>query len=124
MYNLETCVSKQVVYTDSSLASATYWSFSIGSEASNYKLNVSGYDGKVGGDGLDKNAGYSTWVSNGQQFTTYDRDNDQWLSSSCANEFACGWWYNHCSSSVLNRDVGHWILLSRVSYSRMAISRI
>jgi Fibrinogen beta and gamma chains, C-terminal globular domain len=114
----------QVVYNDGSLASAMYWSFSIDSEAKFYKITVSGYDGKIGGDALDKDAGIADLVSNGQPFSTFDRDKDG-TTENCAQLLGGGWWYKWCSSSALNRDnLGSWLLIWRVMSSRMAICRI
>ena len=116
----------QVVYDNGSLASATYWSFAIGPETNNYTLTVSGYDGKIGGDAFDKNAGSSHFKANGQPFSTYDSDNDQ-CPCSCSKERGSGWWFNYCSTSFLNTDtLGSWLLNMdfHVVSSRMAISLI
>jgi Fibrinogen beta and gamma chains, C-terminal globular domain len=109
---------------DGSLASAIYWSFSIDSESNKYKLAVSGYDGKTGGDALGGQL-FADWVSNGQPFSTTDHDNDQWLQGNCAKDFGGGWWLTHCSVSFLNADTfGHWITLYTVHSSKMAVSRL
>jgi Fibrinogen beta and gamma chains, C-terminal globular domain len=117
----------QVVYDDGSLASATYWSFAIGPETNNYNLSVSGYDGKISGDAFDKDAGSTIYASNGQQFSTYESDHDNYAAGNCASKRSSGWWFNHCSTSFLNTDAkGSW-LPSRdfhVVSSRMAISLI
>jgi Fibrinogen beta and gamma chains, C-terminal globular domain len=102
-----------------------YWSFSIGSEANFYQLTVSGYDGRIGGDALDKDAGQMAWAANGQLFSTYDSVNDQSQDFNCARSMGGGWWYGWCSTSVLNTDaLGSWLLLNRIVSSRMAICRI
>lgn len=112
-----------MVYVNGSLASAMYWSLSIGSEATNYTLTVSGYDGQAGGDAFDKNAQWPTWISNGQPFSTKDRDNDRLSKENCAA--AGGWWYNACSISALNEaGLGSWMSAKAVLSSRMAISRV
>ncbi len=35
--------------------------------------------------------------SNGQPFSTYDRDNDAEPSLNCADELKGGWWFNRCT---------------------------
>ena len=40
----------------------------------------------------------------GQQFTTFDYDNDQW-SANCAISYKGAWWYTGCYLSNLN---GHY----------------
>ena len=59
-----------------------YQTFKISGPENKYRLTVSG--GSVRGDG------------NGQYFSTYDRDNDEW-SSDCAYHSQGGWWYKSCA---------------------------
>ncbi|XP_076109032.1 uncharacterized protein LOC143077029 [Mytilus galloprovincialis] len=73
-------------------AYATYSTFSVGDASTNYKLTVAGYSG---------NAGDSLNYSNGQAFTTKDRDNDPW-SSNCGILRQGAWWYKYCVYSSLN----------------------
>ncbi|XP_071957975.1 fibrinogen-like protein A [Antedon mediterranea] len=73
---------------------ARYSLFRIGTEDSNYVLTISGYTGTAG-DSLQS-------YHNGQQFTTYDRDNDKRSSSNCAESYKGAWWYNDCYYSNLN----------------------
>ena len=68
-----------------------YESFSIGSESSNYTLNVGGSSGTAGGSSLSE--------LNGHPFSTCDRDND---GNDCPVDNQGAWWYNGCSSSNLN----------------------
>jgi hypothetical protein len=117
-------VCLQVVYNGGSLASTTYWSFAIGPETNYYNLSVSGYDGTIGGDALDKDAGQADWAANGQQFSTYDSDHNQ-CPCSCASERGSGWWFNYCSKSFSNTDsLGSWVQENCVVSSKMAISLI
>ncbi|XP_071961949.1 uncharacterized protein [Antedon mediterranea] len=71
---------------------AKYSQFHVGTEDSNYVLTISGYTGT---------AGDSLAYQNGQQFTTYDTDNDK-HSGNCAEFNKGAWWYKDCGSSNLN----------------------
>ncbi|XP_071957904.1 microfibril-associated glycoprotein 4-like [Antedon mediterranea] len=73
---------------------AKYSQFHVGTEDSNYVLTISGYTGTAG-DSLAAD-------HNGQQFTTYDTDNDKDSGSNCAVAFKGAWWYNDCHQSNLN----------------------
>ncbi|KAM4597946.1 microfibril-associated glycoprotein 4-like [Polymixia lowei] len=66
---------------------AKYSSFRVGSEAGGYKLHVSGF--KNGG------AGDSLTYSNGQKFSTFDKDQDTW-SKNCALIYYGAFWYKSC----------------------------
>jgi hypothetical protein len=82
----------------------TYNTFSIGSAASNYILQATGYTGsRVDG------SNYITYDSlsyhNGRPFSTYDRDNDVW-GSNCAVRFKGAWWYGACHHSNINGKYG------------------
>ncbi len=46
-------------------------------------------------------AGDSLAYHHGSEFSTKDRDNDQW-SLHCASAYKGGWWYNSCHESNLN----------------------
>ena len=74
-------------------ASAAYSSFSVGDPASGFRLSVSGYTGTAG-DSLD--------YSNGQRFTTRDKDQDSHPRNNCAVQFKGAWWYKSCHKSNLN----------------------
>ena len=73
---------------------AQYSFFSVGNSGTNYRLNIAGYTGTAG-DSLTRH--------NGTQFSTKDRDNDQW-SGNCAssNDHQGAWWYKDCTHSNLN----------------------
>ncbi|XP_009294451.1 microfibril-associated glycoprotein 4-like [Danio rerio] len=66
---------------------AQYSSFSVGSEAEGYKLQVSGF--------TDGGAGDSLFFHNGMKFTTYDKDQDN-TEKNCARMYLGGFWYNAC----------------------------
>ncbi|XP_056310182.1 microfibril-associated glycoprotein 4 isoform X2 [Danio aesculapii] len=63
---------------------AQYSSFSVGSEAEGYKLQVSGF--------TDGGAGDSLSAHNDQKFTTLDKDQDP-NAENCARHFLGGFWY-------------------------------
>ena len=69
-----------------------YRYFSVDSTSANYKLNVGGYSGT---------AGDSLTYHNGMQFTTHDRDNDNY-SRNCAVRYQGAWWYKYCHYANLN----------------------
>ena len=91
---------------------AEYSSFTVSGESRNYELHVSGYSGNIGGDSLSDH--------NGMMFTTYDRDNDPWISirrynNNCAVAYGGGFWYKHCHlchvNDGLGRDCFYWVAL-------------
>ncbi|XP_069103069.1 fibrinogen-like protein A [Argopecten irradians] len=73
---------------------AEYQDFRVGDESSKYRLSVSGFSGNATYDGM----GYD----DGDQFTTYDNDNDVWGGGNCAVDRHGAWWYRFCSHSNLN----------------------
>ncbi|XP_076087675.1 angiopoietin-related protein 7-like [Mytilus galloprovincialis] len=70
---------------------ATYNTFSLGNEASGYKLTIGGYNGT---------AGDSMSYNNGRSFKTKDRDDH----NKCAHKLVGAWWYGICSFSNLNGE--------------------
>ena len=81
--------------------SVEYDTFRVESEASNYKIHVTGYSGDVY-DVMNVGTIADHGFHNGMNFTTYDRDNDHWRGANCASSFGGGWWHNHCRSFDLN----------------------
>ena len=74
---------------------ARYSYFHVEGSSVNYKLHVSGYSGTAGDS-------FRQVVDlNGMQFSTRDRDHDQW-SNNCAGEYGGGWWFNSCYHCNLN----------------------
>jgi len=80
---------------------AEYSTFVVFNEARNYRIRVSGYSG---------NAGNALSYQDGMMFTTFDRDNDPWVSSSyndnCAVYNGGGFWYKRCSHASVNNVRG------------------
>ena len=70
----------------------TYQTFRVTGADDNYRLTI----GEGEGTGFDAMA-----IHNNQQFTTYDRDNDN-NGGNCAFLFQGGWWYNSCYRANLN----------------------
>ena len=68
--------------------------FRIAGPTEKYRLTVSGGSGT----GVDDGFAYH----NGQYFTTYDRDNDDWSNNNCGYHLQGGWWYRNCASANLN----------------------
>lgn len=72
-----------------------YSIFSVGSESTGYVLTVSGFKGGAGGDSLS--------YHNGQRFTTFDKDQDEW-SGNCAVTYCGAFWYNACHYVNVNGE--------------------
>eukprot|EP00058_Branchiostoma_floridae_P001332 XP_002586820.1 hypothetical protein BRAFLDRAFT_62198 [Branchiostoma floridae] len=72
---------------------AEYSTFRVSGESDGYLLQISGYSGT---------AGDAMAYSNGQRFSTVDRDNDDW-SGHCSQLYGQGgWWFENCGASYLN----------------------
>ncbi|XP_071837381.1 uncharacterized protein [Apostichopus japonicus] len=70
---------------------ALYSSFSITNEADNYRLSVGSFSGNTRHNAMQN--------SNNQQFSTHDRDNDDWSRYDCAEGHRGAWWFSgnhHC----------------------------
>uniref|UniRef100_A0A3P8V8J7 Fibrinogen beta chain n=1 Tax=Cynoglossus semilaevis TaxID=244447 RepID=A0A3P8V8J7_CYNSE len=90
---------------------AQYRQFTVQSESTSYLLAVDGYSGNAG-NGLMEGAlqlfgeNRTMTIHNGMMFSTYDRDNDNWIpgdpSKQCSKEDGGGWWYNRCHSANPN----------------------
>ncbi|XP_076081210.1 uncharacterized protein LOC143052132 [Mytilus galloprovincialis] len=78
---------------------ANYSNFIVDNERNKYRLTVTGYSGDAG-DSM--NPVDDREKSNGQPFTTKDRDNDD-NSNNCAVSHRSAWWYANCFGSELNR---------------------
>ena len=94
-------------FTNGTKSYLHYNKFKVGPAPDNYQLNISGFTGITPTDPFAT----STTPLNGQQFTTYDRDNDGWIDGNCAvnglgSATPGGWWYNYCSYINLNYNHG------------------
>ncbi|XP_042594666.1 microfibril-associated glycoprotein 4-like [Cyprinus carpio] len=83
---------------DGKKAYAVYKSFSVGSEADGYRLQVSGFVNGGAGDSLS--------YSNGMKFSTYDKDQDNWSNNCALLKFGGGFWYNSCYRT---NPTGHYL---------------
>ena len=77
-----------------------YKNFAVGPANDNYRLSITGFTGITARDPFTYHA------LDGQQFSTYDSDNDK-SSSECARKVygstsPGGWWYNSCFNINLN----------------------
>ncbi|RUS69297.1 hypothetical protein EGW08_022939 [Elysia chlorotica] len=103
---------------------ANYGMFSIDGEEEKYKLHVGSYSGTAG-DNLE--------YHNGQNFSTFDQDNDLANYYSCAKKYFGAWWYKSCLYSSLNGKWGrrnteglvwqHTAGVDTVEFSEMKIRR-
>ncbi|XP_019496803.1 PREDICTED: fibrinogen alpha chain [Hipposideros armiger] len=75
----------------------------VGSEAEGYALRVSSYEGTAGDALIEGSVEEGTEYTShaGMQFSTFDRDADQW-EENCAEVYGGGWWYNNCQAANLN----------------------
>ena len=69
---------------------AYYGTFSVGNEASNYRLEVGMFDPL-------SPAGDSLSYHSGMQFSASDNDNDLSSSSNCAALYQAPFWFNSCN---------------------------
>ncbi|KAG7506236.1 hypothetical protein JOB18_050066 [Solea senegalensis] len=79
---------------DGNKAHVHYSSFSVGPEQDGYKLQFSGFKDGGAGDSLSEH--------NGQKFSTFDKDQDTSVTTSCAKTYQGGWWYGECHSVNAN----------------------
>ena len=77
---------------------AEYSTFIVDSEASKYRLTVSGYLGNAG-DAMAKH--------NGRMFTTFDNDNDTKGRSNCAVTRGGGFWHANCGHAQVTTARGY-----------------
>lgn len=97
MGNFELYIGLENFYTAPFVTTAwsRYGAFSLGSEASNYKLTISQHN-------VSSTAGDSLASHNNHEFSAKDADNDSHSTEHCAQTYLGGWWYDHCHDSNLN----------------------
>ncbi|XP_055132177.1 fibrinogen beta chain isoform X7 [Symphalangus syndactylus] len=90
---------------------AHYGGFTVQNEANKYQISVNKYRGTAGNalmDGASQLMGENRTMTihNGMFFSTYDRDNDGWVTTDprkqCSKEDGGGWWYNRCHAANPN----------------------
>ena len=75
---------------------AEYEDFTVAGEADGYRLNIGTYSGT---------AGDSLAIHDNMMFTTYDRDQDAFMSGSCSHQYSnSGWWFWDCWETNLNGE--------------------
>jgi ficolin len=74
---------------------ADYEWFFVTSEQTKYTLNLGRFMSS-------STAGDSLYYNRGMRFTTRDQDNDQSMSSQCAENYKSGWWHAGCTLANLN----------------------
>ncbi|XP_058253123.1 extracellular matrix-binding protein ebh [Hemibagrus wyckioides] len=77
---------------------AQYDQFHVGNESQYYRLMIEGYSGTAG-DAMQYNRKFN---HNQKNFTTPDRDNDQYPSGNCGAYYSSGWWFDACMAANLN----------------------
>ena len=78
-----------------------YDSFSLGTEAAKYALNIGTLDPNIP---MSDDAGDSFANHDGEKFSTPDQDNDSNLTENCAANLRAGWWYHSCHDSHLTGE--------------------
>ena len=86
----------KIILTDwkNNVSYAEYTTFYVTNEIFKYTLIIGGYSGDAG-----------DWLAfhNGEQFSTWDRDNDKNINQTCFLNCGKGaWWYGNCCHSNLN----------------------
>jgi len=100
--------------TNGSWYYAEYSSFVVSNEASNYRMQVSGFSGDAGNAIEPVEPGFL--YSDGAMFSTYDRDNDQASGGNCATHDGGGFWYKACSYVYVNSGRGHGVYFTWLGY--------
>jgi hypothetical protein len=96
------------LYAVNECGEATYNQFKVHSEEEFYKVQVATanveYDlsQTFAGYGKDRTiSDASSFIQNGFNFSTKDRDHDTLFGGSCASSYGGGWWYSSCHGGLL-----------------------
>ncbi|KAG7175929.1 angiopoietin-related protein 4-like [Homarus americanus] len=73
---------------------AKYTTFRVEDELNKFRLVVGGFSGNVTIDSLASK-------HHNSPFSTWDQDNDEWGTGSCAVSNSGGWWFNACHYTTL-----------------------
>ncbi|XP_051861686.1 fibrinogen-like protein 1 [Drosophila albomicans] len=105
-----------LVALNGSTYNARYDDFKISDEDSGFKLSLGKFSGTIVEDAMRD--------GEDEKFTTFDRDNDEDLSTNCANYFNSGWWYHNCYNCNLNALYGpdlNWYQRNPLKEAKMLI---
>ncbi|GFS15182.1 ficolin-2 [Elysia marginata] len=92
---------------------ARYDQFKVENESDNYRLRLGNYSGTVTtGESPDRGFSYS----NGSEFSTFDRDNDEFSTQNCALNGYGGWWFKQCYYALLTGPTMVWYSEQRDSW--------
>ncbi|XP_048743046.2 fibroleukin-like [Ostrea edulis] len=80
-----------------------YTYFAIDEETDKYRMHISNV-GAVGNASDTFSGNCATYCHDNMKFTTYDMDNDEKSSASCAVKYRSAWWYQNCFYLNLNGD--------------------
>ncbi|XP_078659246.1 uncharacterized protein LOC144904280 isoform X3 [Branchiostoma floridae x Branchiostoma belcheri] len=81
-----------------------YSSFKVSSESDHYRLHLGNRRGGISDCLNTRSTGKNV---TGMAFTTFDRDHDM-AGYNCAEKYRGGWWFNSCSSVILNGVKKYW----------------
>lgn len=97
-------------WTDSNLINQTlftyvYGNFTVGPESTYYRVSINKirsfpFTLYPTGDSFMPSNGPENL--DGQRFSTFDQDGDQFAGGSCAQVHGSGWWFNNCTAANLN----------------------
>ena len=85
--------------SDGGTFSWTYQTFRVAGATDNYRLTIGEGQSQGQGEGTG-NDGMA--YHNGQQFSTYDNNNDKPGGRNCGYVYQGGWWYRNCYHANLN----------------------
>lgn len=97
------------VWTDSKLNNQTlftyvYENFTVGPESTDYRVSINRswpFPLNPTNDSFTPRKDPDSNM-NGQRFSTFDRDGDQFDGGSCAQVYGGGWWFNNCTAANMN----------------------